>query len=450
LKPRLFEFLKKNPGPSIIYVTLQKHTEELAIDLRRQGFKANAFHAGMDTSVKTELQDKFMREKNLVIVATIAFGMGIDKADIRNVVHFNIPSSLESYSQEIGRAGRDGKVSNCMFYVCAEDLHLREMFARGDLPSKKAVCDVVDDIFSPETYNLPIGGEIKRNQNSQGRDFDIRSTTLSNIYAQLELTHELIRASTPMYTKYTYAPGPQYGSQLNSDGSLAARAIMSFAKKAAKYYHMDVDMAASMSKIPRTDIVRKLNDLSDSGALELKPSGVLNVYKVYKPVPTKPEERQKIADAIFEVMEKREQEALTRTDQMLQLITDDKCFSRSLAQHFGDDLPHGKLECGHCSWCMTHKRVEQAPHPEVKLNTAAYKAILAKVPDRDDPRLLAKIAFGIASPRITALKLSKDPLFGSMADHTFKVFPDLYLLWGGILTIFPHRVFFSYSLSHAI
>ena len=114
LYPKLFALLWSNPGPSIVYVTLQKQTEALAADLTAQGFRARAFHAGMETSTKTQLQDDFMRSDDLIICATIAFGMGIDKANIRNVVHFNIPSSLESYSQEIGRAGRDGKTSNCM------------------------------------------------------------------------------------------------------------------------------------------------------------------------------------------------------------------------------------------------------------------------------------------------------------------------------------------------
>ncbi|TVY71254.1 ATP-dependent DNA helicase RecQ [Lachnellula suecica] len=419
LYPRLCKFLKENPGPSIVYVTLQKQTEALASMLNGKGFKAKSFHAGMDTSLKTLIQEDFMRQENLIIVATIAFGMGIDKATIRNVVHYNIPSSLESYSQEIGRAGRDGKLSKCMFYVCGEDLHLREMFARGDLPSRESIRGVLENIFDSDTMRLPVGGEIQRSQIAQGKEFDIRPTTLSNIYAQLELTHHLIRATTPVYTKYTFKDGGTYNAKLKSDKSAEARAISSYAKKASKIYTIDVDAASSRLGIPRADIIRKLNNLNESGALELKPSGVLNVFKVAKALPEASKEIDKIATSIYDVMVKREQEALDRSEEMLALITAKKCFTRSLAQHFGDDLPDGKTECGHCTWCMTHVAVVQQTAPPVKFNYPAFKAILDKVPARDDPRMLARLAFGITSPRITGMKLGRDPIIGSMEDHQF-------------------------------
>jgi len=89
-----------------------------------------------------------------------------------------------------------------------------------------------------------------------------------------------------------------------------------------------------------------LNDLNERQILELKPAGVLNVYKITKQLPKSPGELEKLVDAIYSVVEKREQEALQRTEEMLHLISSNSCFSRSLAQHFGDELPHGKKECG--------------------------------------------------------------------------------------------------------
>ncbi|KAE9375087.1 ATP-dependent DNA helicase-like protein recQ [Stipitochalara longipes BDJ] len=418
LYPSLFKFLKDNRGATIIYVTLQKQTEELASELRRQGFKARSFHAGMDTGTKTQLQDEFMRADDLVIIATIAFGMGIDKASIRNVVHFNIPSSLESYSQEIGRAGRDGKLSRCIFYVCGEDLHLREMFARGDLPSRESLRGLLQDIFHTTNVSVPVGGEIRTSHYEQEREFNIRSTTLKNVYAQLELTHNLIRATTPVYTKYTYKASSRYDSVLASDKSAAAAAIKKHGRKAKIWYNIDID-SLTISRLPRADIIRKLNDLDESGVIELKSAGVQNVYKITQPLPRTGPAIEKYVDQIYEMMEKREQDALNRTDHMLQLITSKTCFSRALAQHFGDDLPGGKMECGHCTWCMTKIAVvQQIPSP-VTFNFPAFKAILDHVPDRDDARFLARIAFGITSPKATTMKLSKHPIFGSMADHSF-------------------------------
>ncbi|TAQ91468.1 hypothetical protein B7494_g163 [Chlorociboria aeruginascens] len=424
LYPRLFTFLRSNPGSTIVYVTLQKQTEELAKELRAQGFKARAFHAGMDTKDKMQLQDEFMTSNTLIMVATIAFGMGIDKDNIRNVIHFNIPSSLESYSQEIGRAGRDGKTSKCVFYVCGEDLHLREMFARGDLPARESIHKLLKDIFDPTNVRIPIGGEIKTAHYAQSKDFDIRPTILSSIYAQLELQYNLIRATTPVFTKYSFAATGRYKSM--SENSAEVTAIKSYAKMAARLHHIDVATAAAKFGLLRMDIVRKLNEWNEQQIIDLKPSGILNVYRVTQPLPKNPADIEKLAEELYAFFLEREQQALDRAEAVLRLITNSDCYSKALAQHFGDDLQDGKKECGHCTWCLTHQAVIRQDPPPVKFDRAAFQAIMEAIPDRDDPRFLARVAFGISSPRATAMKLSKSPIFASMEDHEFSTLLDAF------------------------
>jgi len=172
--PDLLRFLKEHPGPTIIYVTLQKHSQQLAERLKSSKVNSRHYHAGMPKEEKAACQDEFMASKNMVICATIAFGMGIDKANIRNVIHYDFPSSLEGYSQEIGRAGRDGKESHCMLFLCAEDFHLRESFARGDLPSKQSVRSLLQEVFNKKVSGTDKGMKIEMGLRQVSTDHDIK------------------------------------------------------------------------------------------------------------------------------------------------------------------------------------------------------------------------------------------------------------------------------------
>ncbi len=128
----IIKFIKQHPGKSgIIYCLSRKKVEELAAILRANEIKAAAYHAGLDSSTRTQTQDAFLMEDIDVIVATIAFGMGIDKPDVRFVIHYDIPKSLEGYYQETGRAGRDGGEGICLAFYSSKDLDKLEKFMEG-------------------------------------------------------------------------------------------------------------------------------------------------------------------------------------------------------------------------------------------------------------------------------------------------------------------------------
>lgn len=128
----IIKFIKNNPEKSgIIYCLSRKKVEELAEILQANGINARPYHAGMDSVARTKNQDDFLMEKVDVIVATIAFGMGIDKPDVRFVIHYDIPKSLEGYYQETGRAGRDGGEGQCITFYTNKDLQKLEKFMQG-------------------------------------------------------------------------------------------------------------------------------------------------------------------------------------------------------------------------------------------------------------------------------------------------------------------------------
>lgn len=436
----LFRFLRANPGPTLVYVALQHLAESHAEVLKKQGFNAAAFHAGLKTERKQQVQDAFMAgriqivslsiEPNcaihwplthcLQVCATIAFGMGIDKSNIRAVVHWDLASTVEEYSQQIGRAGRDGLLSKCMFFLAPSAFYLRELFARGDLPSRRSLAGLINDIFSL-ARGMRVHDVFKVSHYKQEREFDIRPSPLSIIYATLELHYGLFRAITPEYSTYKFEAMPSYYPIIKNDSSKEAKAIRENAKKKTKYHDVDIAATCKNSGVGRFDIVRKLNDLDTRGVVKLQTTGMEYRYQIEKELPDTEAGINEIIDKVLADLQGREKDAVHRGQEVMDLITGAKCFARALAEHFGMGLPNGQISCGHCTFCMTKVPV-QPPVRRVEVTTAAsIQPVLKAVDLRDDARFLARVAFGIKSPRVSQLKLDKNEVWQSLAGHDFDV-----------------------------
>jgi ATP-dependent DNA helicase RecQ len=414
LLDRLSSRARVSRGPAIVYVTQQKTAEDVAADLARAGLPALPYHAGLDDAERARVQDWFLESAEAIVVATIAFGMGIDKADIRKVIHYNLPKSLENLAQEIGRAGRDGQPALCEILTCTDDLLALQNFAYGDTPDLQAVRGLLEELARSAEDPTPM--ELSLHDLSPRHD--IRLLVIRTLLTYLELDGYL-EAGTPIYAEYEIRPLVPFEEILNrfaGERREFLRGVFGQAKKARIWSRIDLETAARALGAPRDRLVRALDYLAEQGLLEVRTAGLRHPYRWLRP----PEDLDALARTLHQRTLERETREIARLDQVLTLAAHDGCQTAFLAEHFGEQLPH---PCGHCSWCENGGQpAKLLPPAPVHLDEEGLRratSLRREIPDLAYPRALARFLTGLPSPRLTRSKLKSHPLFGAFAQVPF-------------------------------
>ena len=416
----LLQRLRGRPqGPTIVYVTLQKTAEDLAGFLTAEGFKAVAYHAGLKDDVRHRVQEAFMGSGDMIVAATIAFGMGIDKAGIRSVYHYNLPKSLEGYTQEIGRAGRDGRPARCELFACPEDVVTLENFTYGDTPTSESIAFFLGDVLGQ-------GREFDVSVYELSQAHDIRPLVVQTILTYLEL-QGVLAATGPFYAEYKIQPIRPVAAILEGfDARRASFLKRLFGHASRGRIWLTLDVAASARDLGETEerIIKALNYLEEQGEVVLQVSNVRQGFRLLQDDP----DVGRLHGALADRFARREEREVARVRQMLEFAYGEGCLTRRIVTYFGEDLP---ADCGHCGRCLGEEPAPlPPPAPRLRLLTRPEREMVAALRAERHaalatPRQVARFLCGLSSPATTRARLTRDPRFGSLADVPFAQVCDI-------------------------
>jgi ATP-dependent DNA helicase RecQ len=408
---RLLAALAERPaGPTIVYVTLQKTAERIARELVAEGHPARAYHAGLSSDERSATQDWFMQADRAVVVATIAFGMGVDKANIRYVYHYNLPKSLENYSQEIGRAGRDGEPSICQLFACRTDLRVLANFAYGDTPSEASIRSLVEELFAEEeSFDVSLYDLSYRH--------DIRNLVVRTLLTYLELDG-FLEGGTPFYSSYKFHPlrsSAEILAQFEGERREFLANLFRQAKPGKKWFTLELDQSFGDARDDRERAVRALDYLAEQQLLELQVAGVRNRFRRLQ----MPDDLPSLAAELYARSVDREEREIARLHQVIEFVEQDACQVAALCRHFGEPRDEA---CGHCSWCLDGAS-ELAELPPAEIDEGLWRQALQLQREKSNTlgsaRALARFLCGVSSPQMSRAKLTQNPLFGAMSDASF-------------------------------
>jgi ATP-dependent DNA helicase RecQ len=411
----LMEKLREIDGPVIVYATTRNATEAIATFLQKNGFSARSYHAGLTAELRGQTQDSFMQNTTRIVVATIAFGMGIDKPDIRGVIHYHLPKCLEGYSQETGRAGRDGLPARCELLACMDDTRTLENFIHASAPSPQALKNLLDRIlrmagpgrmFAVSPYELSIS-------------HDMREETVRTVLAYLELAGIIRRGGS--YHDYfrvrLLRPLESILAGLAAREKSLVRRLIAAGESGYGSLHFRLHEIQEKTGMARDKAADTIRELAAAGDIRMEQRGLREIYQMEK-------SRDNAVPGVIAGMSRRfDSRATYEHERILSVIAyaeTRKCRAVHLSKYFGR---HGTAPCGVCDLCLGGKPVKFAAGAAPAIPDDEWAAMSVLRAENHaalgTPLQMARFLCGISSPAAAKAKLQRRAEFGIWQHHRF-------------------------------
>jgi ATP-dependent DNA helicase RecQ len=352
-------FQSEKVGSGIVYVGTRAKADEIVEMLNDHDVRAVVYHAGMDPASRHWVQDTFMKGEAQVVVATNAFGLGINKKDIRFVIHYDLPGTIEAYYQEAGRAGRDGLPSFCLLFYSPQDRYLREFFIKGDNPAPNIITEIYDLLVSwsdrraqeGETSLLVTYAEIMSQLSESVPEMAV-GTALKILEKEAYLSRPNEKTSNA-YLKAKVDSEAMFlavGKRAKTQIEIISYLFERFKEEFEAGWELSLEETAVVLGIKKEALARTIKKLAEKDLVEYRPPFRGTEIKILRRVDSRD------LNLDFKGLKNKAERAYEKLDEMEQYVYQLGCRQQYILKYFGD---HDTKPCGQCDNCLKVQRFKE-------------------------------------------------------------------------------------------
>lgn len=352
----ILDVAKEQEGSfGIIYAGTRSKVDEIVEYLSDNNIAALAYHAGMDNNSREWVQERFMNGEVKIVVATNAFGLGINKKDIRFVIHNDLPGTVEAYYQEAGRAGRDGKDSICLLFYSSSDRYLQEFFIAGDNPSPELIRDVYRFLIDEYEYNQDPGASILITYSELAKRLaepapEMAIGTAIKILEKESYVSRPNERTTNSFIKLKTNWDELLGGisvRAKSQRAVAEKLKLKFAKEVEHGWQFIAEDLAIILQVKKEALIRTIKKLAEQDLIQYRPPFKGTEIRILKFVnPDK-------LELDFSVLEKKSDRAYKKLGEMESYAYSSDCRQKHILEYFGE---RNVKKCGQCDNCLNPKK----------------------------------------------------------------------------------------------